>query len=155
MEKPVLGLHLPCLAQYGWYRPCFRHVEGFPSLSTCMEAPLKVFHFTSVSWVVLCCGKTGFGPTFAMFGPIQLSSTMLLPCGRLPLPFYMYGRLFQGISLHVSVMGGAGLWKIRFWAYTCRVWQASDMLLLCIAKVTHGFCGVDVLLWPYFCYVLT
>ena len=25
---------------------------------------LKVFHFTTVSWVVPWCGKTGFGPTF-------------------------------------------------------------------------------------------
>ena len=128
MEKPVLGLHLPCLAQYGWYRPCFRHVEGFPSLSTCMEAPLKVFHFTSVSWVVLCCGKTGFGPTFAMFGPVRMVSAMLLPCGRFPLPFYMYGRLFQGISLHVSVMGGAGLRKNRFWAYICHVWPNTVVI---------------------------
>ena len=35
-----------------------------------MADPLKVFNFTPVSWVVLCCGKTSFGPTFAMFGPI-------------------------------------------------------------------------------------
>ena len=101
-------------------------MEGFPSLSTCMEDALKVFHFTSVSWVVLGCGKTGFGTTFAMFGPIRMASAMLLPCGRFPLPLYMYGTLFEGISHHSSVMGGAVLWKNRLWTYICHVWPNTD-----------------------------
>ena len=72
---------------------------------------LKVFHFTTVSWVVPWCGKTGFGPTFPMFGLKQRASDKCLLCIRLPLPFYMYGRPIEGISLHYSVMGVAVVWK--------------------------------------------
>ena len=44
--------------------------------------------------MLLWCGKTTFGPTFAMFGPIWRASDMLLLCIRMPLPFYMYGGPF-------------------------------------------------------------
>ena len=57
------------------------------SLSTCMEDPLKVFHFTSVSWVGLGGGKTGFRPTFALFRPI---SDKLALCITLPVAFVVW-----------------------------------------------------------------
>ena len=145
---------MPSSGQYGWHRPSIYHVEGCPSLSTCMEDPLKVFHFTSVSWVVLGGGKTGFRPTFALFRPIRMASAINLPCGRLPLPFYMYGGPFEGVSLHLSVMGWAGWWKNRFQANICplpaNIGQACTM-----HNVACGFCGVEVLLWPYGCCVLS
>ena len=43
-----------------------------------------------------------------------------------PRPFYMNGAPIEGISLHSSVMGGAGLWKNRFWAYICHLWPNTD-----------------------------
>ena len=44
----------------------------------------------------------------------------------LPLPFGMHGGPLEGISLHFSVMGGAGLWKNWFWAYICPVPANTD-----------------------------
>ena len=66
--------------------------------------------------------------------PLSLLLVRVIALHVIPLclPFYMYGGPFEGISLHLSVMGGAGWWKNGFWANICPVQPASDKLALCI-----------------------
>ena len=60
--------------------------------------------------------------------PLSLLLVRVIALHVIPLclPFYMYGGPFEGISLHLSVMGGAGWWKNGFEANICPLPANTD-----------------------------